>query len=357
MSFPSALQHRQYPRWPRILRPLLTLIVALAIGLGLAIGLKPSSATPIPPSIALIVNATQAPAPIQPLPQLKVLRPPVIRLGAQLFNDPILSHDRGSSCASCHQFNQGGADGLPQSIGNQGVPLTLNSPTVFNSGLNSAQFWDGHADSLEAQIDGPIHDSREFATDWPTVIRRLKAQPDYAQAFQTIYPGRGISEATIKDAIANFERSLLTPSRFDQFLQGKATLTPTEKAGYKAFQDYGCVACHQGMNVGGNLYQRLGLIKPYYTAQNPAKPADQGRMAVTHDKLDQYMFKVPSLRNVTLTAPYFHDGQIKTLAAAIRIMAEYQLGRPIPEADIDHIIAFLKTLEGQPQSIALVEAQ
>ena len=289
--------------------------------------------------------------PIQPIPRGIILDERKIALGESLFHDPRLSHDDTVSCANCHQLDQGGDDGLARSLGIGGAEGLVNAPTVFNSGLNFVQFWDGRAATLEEQIDGPVHNSLEMGSNWPEIIGKLKRDPDYVAAFERIYED-GIQSDTIKDSIATFERSLITPnSRFDRFLLGEAgAITDKERAGYELFRSYGCSSCHQGRNVGGNMYQKLGVIGNYFADRadvTDVTEVDYGRFNVTGEQIDRFVFKVPSLRNVELTAPYLHDGSVETLKAAVEIMAKYNLGRPITAENTNAIVAFLKTLTGE----------
>lgn len=223
----------------------------------------------------------------------------------------------------------------------------MNSPTVFNAALNFAQFWDGRAATLEEQIDGPVTGHVEMAASWPEVEARLAADGSYRDSFSRLYT-TGLTAENIKNAIAEFERSLLTPdSRFDRYLRGQDdAITADEKRGYRLFKSYGCVACHQGRNVGGNLFQVLGVMGDYFADHPAENSAGRGRFNVTGLAEDMHRFKVPSLRLAVLTAPYFHNGSAKTLADAIRIMSKYQLGRDIPDDDLRSIIAFLYTLPG-----------
>lgn len=268
-------------------------------------------------------------------------------LGQRLFFDKRLSHDESLACASCHDFARGGTDRLPAAIGINGAVGPINTPTVFNAGLHFAQFWNGRAATLEEQAAGPVHNPIEMGSNWREVIPRLAADPDYRNAFEALYPGRGIQGDAIVDAIAAFERTLLTPSRFDRFLAGDATaLSPTEQAGYRAFLDYGCASCHQGAGIGGNLYQRFGVMGDYFKERTVTE-ADLGRYTVTGREEDRHVFKVPGLRNVAVTAPYFHDSSAKTLEEAIVVMGRYQLGRDLPGRDIAAIAAFLKSLTGE----------
>lgn len=279
-----------------------------------------------------------------------------VLLGQKLFEDKILSQNQTVSCSSCHNLNHGGSDGLASSIGINGAIGTINSPTVFNSGLNFRQFWNGRAKSLEDQIDGPIEHPKEMGTKWSDVVSRLTADKKYSGHFSKIYKN-GITKENIKDALAVFERTLVTlNSRFDLYLNGNSeSLTLLEKKGYQKFKAFGCISCHQGVNVGGNMFQTMGIMGDYFKDRGtPVTEADLGRFTVTKNELDKYVFRVPSLRNIELTPPYFHDGSAKTLEEAVGVMAKYQLGRKMPKEDLDAIVAFLKTLTGEaPKSIRL----
>jgi len=296
------------------------------------------------------VYAVSPNEPIKPLPLALNLNPDKVALGEQLFNDKRLSHDNTIACVSCHDLQKGGTDRLPRSFGINNAKGDINTPTVFNSGFNFRQFWDGRAASLEEQIDGPVHNPKEMGSHWQEVIGKLKKDAAYPKAFKALYSD-GINAKNIKDAIATFERSLITPNaRFDQYLRGDETaLTDEEKQGYALFKQYGCVACHQGVNIGGNMYQVFGALNNYFERRGNITKADLGRFNVTGKKYDRHKFKVPSLRNVALTAPYFHDGTADTLEKAVDVMAKYQLGRKIPRRKKRLIIKFLKTLTGTYQ--------
>lgn len=287
---------------------------------------------------------TQALPPSVPLDLRKVT------LGQQLFHDPRLSKDDTVSCATCHGMGTGGVDNRARSVGVAGGVGTINAPTVFNSGLNFVQFWDGRASTLEAQIEGPVNHPLEMASSWAQVTPKISADANYPKLFSALYPD-GITPANIKDALATFERSLITPNaRFDKFLQGDAAaLNEQEKQGYELFQSYGCASCHQGVNLGGNMFEKMGLMGDYFADRGNPTEADKGRFNVTHDPQNLYEFRVPSLRNVALTAPYFHDGYTQTLEDAIAIMTKYQLGRPMPTTDLHAIAAFLRSLTGEYQ--------
>ncbi|MDP3856582.1 MAG: cytochrome-c peroxidase [Stagnimonas sp.] len=285
--------------------------------------------------------------PIRPVPAASTLNAAKVALGARLFADPLLSRDGSVSCASCHPLATGGTDHRPRSLGLNRAEGSVNAPTVLNSGLNFKQFWDGRADTLEQQVDGPLLSPVEMGSSWDTVIAKLRRAPGYAKAFSQAYPD-GLSPAAVRNAIAEFERSLTTPnSRFDRYLRGEdAALSAAEKSGYRKFKAYGCISCHQGVNVGGNMFQRMGVMGDYFADRGGVGKADYGRYNLTGDEADRFTFKVPSLRNVELTAPYFHDGSAASLEQAVGIMAKYQLGRSLPPQDLDELVGFLKTLTG-----------
>lgn len=292
--------------------------------------------------------------PITPIPLSLELDDKKVVLGEKLFNDLRLSRDDSISCASCHSLTKGGTDRMALSPGIGGQVGAINVPTVFNSSLNFKQFWDGRAQSLEEQLDGPTHNPVDMGSDWAEIIKKLEQSPDYVKDFSDIYPGK-IQSDHIKDAIATYERSLITPnSRFDQYLRGESNaLTDEEKQGYQLFKTYGCVSCHQGLNMGGNLFQKFGIIGDYFADRGHITKVDWGRFNVTGDEADKFVFKVPSLRNVGLTPPYFHDGSAKQLDAAVTIMSVYQLGHPLTSLERNAIVKFLKTLSGEYKGKAL----
>ena len=300
--------------------------------------------------------------PILPLPpHPEDIVPGRAELGMRLFHDTRLSKDDTVACASCHDLNTGGVDGKERSTGVGGALGTINTPTVFNARYNFVQFWDGWAKTLAEQAEGPVHNPVEMASSWPEVLAKLGADAYYPGAFIQNYPGRGMTAETVVDAIVEFEKTLVTPSRFDRYLWGDRTaLTEEEKAGYARFKSLGCASCHQGINVGGNLYQRFGIMADIFADQEISE-ADLGRFNVTGKESDRHVFKVPSLRNVELTAPYFHDGRALALESAIAVMGAYQLGRPLSQDDIRLVAAFLKTLTGRwippAHNVALRQAQ
>jgi cytochrome c peroxidase len=283
--------------------------------------------------------------PIEPIPPAPKLDVAVVTLGDKLYRDPQLSKNDRVACISCHMLDKGGSDRRAQSIGINGQIGSINAPTILNSSLHFKQFWDGRAESLEAQIEGPIHNPREMGTNWQEVIGKLQKSPEYVAQFGRIYPN-GITGDNIKNALATFERSLVTPdSRFDRFLNGNTTaINAEEKEGYRRFQSSGCISCHQGVLLGGNLYQKFGVFGDYFKDRGNITEVDNGRFNVTRKEEDRYSFKVPSLRNVELTSPYFHDGSTQTLEQAIKVMFKYQIGREASPDDSKYIIKFLTTL-------------
>lgn len=283
----------------------------------------------------------------QPLPDGGALDARRVALGQQLFHDVRLSADDTVSCASCHALAAGGVDHQARSVGIRGGVGSVNAPTVYNSGFNLAQFWDGRAPSLEAQIDGPVQHPLEMGSTWEQVLVKLRADAALVQRFAAVYP-QGLDVDSIKNAIASFEQSLVTPnSRFDRFLRGeKAALTVAEQHGWVLFQSYGCASCHQGVNLGGNMYEKMGVMGDYFAHRGHVTEADKGRYNVTHDVQNLHEFRVPTLRNVALTGPYFHDGSAATLEQAVAVMARYQLGRDLPAADLTDVTAFLRSLTG-----------
>lgn len=285
---------------------------------------------------------------ITPLQKPSGLDDGKVKLGKQLFHDVRLSANNSISCAHCHALDAGGVDNLKRSFGVNGAEGVINSPTVYNSGLNLAQFWNGRSPTLEDQVSGPTHNPVEMASDWDEILGKLGKDPAYVKAFASLYGKNGMTAENVSHAIAEFERSLVTVnSPFDRYLQGDTdALNENAKQGFELFRSYGCISCHQGANVGGNMFQVLGVFGDYFKDRGNPTDADLGRFAVTGRSTDERKFKVPSLRLVSLTAPYFHDGSAKTLPEAIHVMVKYQLGRQIPEKDVQLIIAFLKSLVG-----------
>jgi cytochrome c peroxidase len=287
--------------------------------------------------------------PIQPITAspAKDLKPAVVELGKKLYFDPRLSKSGFISCNSCHNLSAGGTDNLKTSIGHKWHEGPINAPTVLNSAYNVAQFWDGRAKDLKEQAGGPIANPGEMASTLDEAVSVLKSIPAYAAEFKAAFGADEINADRITTAIAAFEGTLITPnSRFDKWLKGdKSALTAAELEGYKLFKDSGCVGCHNGPAVGGGSFQKMGVVEPYKT-DNKA----EGRIAVTKDESDRNVFKVPTLRNVELTYPYFHDGAVNTLEEAVEVMGRVQLGKTFTDAEKGKIVAFLKTLTGdQPK--------
>ncbi|GIU44559.1 cytochrome b6 [Shewanella algidipiscicola] len=254
------------------------------------------------------------------------------------------------SCNSCHNLSTGGVDALPTSIGHHWQEGPINSPTVLNADYMLAQFWDGRAADLKAQAAGPIANPKEMAYTHELAVDTIASMPAYVARFNHVYASDEVNIDRITDAIAAFEKTLVTPnSPFDLYLTGDADAIDAEaKAGYQLFKDKGCVSCHNGPAVGGTMYMKMGLVKPFHT-DNPA----QGRKDVTGNEADKYVFKVPTLRNIELTYPYFHDGSVWTLEEAVDTMADIQLGQKLSDAEINQMVAFLKTLTGEQPQIVL----
>lgn len=307
------------------------------------------AATPSP-------TAIPDPAPAQPLGGLSALpaadfNRPEAMLGRRLFFDARLSGDGTVACATCHQLDHGGAEARATSLGIHQQVGPINAPSVLNSSLNFVQFWDGRAVDLETQCAGPLTNPLEMGATWEQVIPAVQADPTYVSLFGTVYGGDGtaaINQEHITGAISEYERMLITPSRFDRFIGGDATaMNDDERRGYALFTSVGCTSCHTGPGVGGGMYQRMGLVRDYFAeCGRPLTDADNGRFNVTHDEADRHRFKVPSLRNVALTAPYLHDGSRATLDDVVLTMGRYQLGRELSSDQIRLIVAFLGTLSG-----------
>lgn len=285
----------------------------------------------------------------QPLPKLKDLNldQAKVDLGNRLYHDTRLSGNGKLSCASCHGLAIGGDDNMPVSIGIDGQKGPINAPTTLNSGFNFKQFWDGRARHLRDQAEGPVENPIEMGAKWVNVVPRIQAVAKYQEWFSEIYPNQGITKYTITDAIAEFERSLVTPAPIDAYLSGDDNaLSHNQIKGYQLFQTYGCVACHQGVNFGSNMMQKFGALEAYFSESNE-KIVDKGRFNLTQKETDRNVFKVPTLRNVELTAPYFHNAGAQTLDQAINVMGLNQLGRQIPDEDRAKIADFLTSLTGK----------
>jgi len=287
---------------------------------------------------------------LQPLPPVPEVDAVQVALGNRLYHDERLSKDNTISCASCHDLDKGGTDRAQFSTGVGGAQGNINAPTVYNSGLQIAQFWDGRAADLQEQADGPVNNPIEMASNWPEVIAKLEVDAALKTAFAEAYPD-GFSGENITHAIATFEETLLTPnSAFDRYLLGEdAALNAGAKAGYQLFLDSGCAMCHVGMVLGGQSYEKMGRKRDYFGDRGDVSDADLGRYNVTERDQDRHHFKVPILRNVALTAPYFHDGTVETLGKAIELMAKYQLDVRLDSLEKQRIQAFLSSLTGEYQ--------
>ena len=286
--------------------------------------------------------------PIQPLPLKVAVDDKKIALGQKLFHDTSLSGDNTLSCASCHDLTKGGTDQAKVATGIKGQQGPINSPTVFNAMYNVTQFWDGRAKDLQTQAAGPVANPGEMGEQWDNVIAKLKQIPEYQDAFQTIYEQQGLTKETVTDAIAGFEQSLVTPdSRFDKYLRGdNGILTADEKSGYELFK-LNCASCHNGPAVGGLSFEKMGVKQDYFKLRGgQITEADNGRFNVTKEEKDRHFFKVPVLRNVEITYPYFHDGSVNNLNDAVRIMGQVQRNKNFNDTEINNIVSFLKTLTG-----------
>jgi cytochrome c peroxidase len=329
--------------WSRWLLWSLTLVVALR---GSGYG-EPPWPTVIAPS----ESRTQEP--LTPISTAVTEDPRHIQLGERLFHDPRLSHDNRLSCATCHPLDRGGMDGRPRAVSVYGHSRLRNTPTIFNVGLNFWFNWDGGTQTLAAHADKLLRNPAVMNSTWPELQEKLARESTYVAAFRAAYSD-GLTWRNVIAALVSFERSLTTPhSRFDAYLSGdRQALTEDEQHGYGLFKSYGCVACHQGMNIGGNMFAKLGVFRSPDGASEEA--VDKGRYHVTQRPQDTRVFRVPSLRNVAVTAPYFHDGQAPTLATAVETMARVQLGKALTTEEIDHIVQFLRTLTGEYRGTRVV---
>lgn len=297
-----------------------------------------------------VINTALAIEPISPVEQPKGINSAQAELGKKLFFDPRLSKSGFISCNSCHNLSMGGTDNLKTSIGHKWQQGPINSPTVLNASMNIAQFWDGRAANLKEQAGGPIANPGEMASTHTLAVDVLASIPKYALEFKQVFAQDKIDIQQVTTAIAEFEKTLVTPnSRFDQWLLGsKDALTDKELAGYHLFKNSGCVVCHNGPAVGGGSFQKMGVVKPYKT-----KSSAEGLIAVTGREADRFKFKVPTLRNIELTYPYFHDGEAETLSEAVELMGRLQLGKEFSVLENEKIVAFLKTLTGDQPAFTL----
>lgn len=283
---------------------------------------------------------------IKPIPHNLTVNPSKAKLGKKLFFDPILSKDDTISCASCHDLENAGVDNTMFSIGIEGQMGSINAPTVYNAVFNFRQFWDGRAIDLKEQAKGPIENPIEMGHSLMGAADAIKSNEYYRDIFKEIYSD-GVTIENIADAIAEFEKLLITPDApFDKYLRGENdAISQSAKRGYKLFLSKGCIICHHGVNIGGNMYNKFGIFRD-------ANSTNLGRYNITKNDEDKYLFKVPSLRNIAKTAPYMHDGRIDTLKDAVLFMSQYQLGREMAAKEIDDIVSFLESLTGVIPEIA-----
>lgn len=288
----------------------------------------------------------------KPLPSIPAVTnpstPEKIALGKALFFDPRLSSSGVFSCNSCHNLATGGDDNRETSIGHGWQKGQRNAPTVFNSVFNKSQFWDGRAEDLKAQAKGPIQAGGEMANTSPRVVETFKSMPQYVEWFHSAFPEEAdpITLDNVANALAAYEVTLVTPAPFDAYLNGDDTaIGPEEKQGLGLFMEKGCSACHSGVNLGGEGYYPFGLVEKPTADVLPEN--DKGRFAVTNVPEDSYVFRVPSLRNVAITAPYFHSGKVWDLREAVAIMGTTQLGEELTQKEIDQLVAFLHSLTGK----------
>lgn len=296
--------------------------------------------------LALLLVTTvcaNAAEPILPIPSHVPYDSKKAVLGKKLFFDPILSRDYTITCASCHDFSKGGADARNVSTGIHHQKGSMNAPTVLNSVFNFTQFWNGRAKNLAEQALGPIHNPVEMGLSPKEAALRIQSDPSYSAEFAKITGRKYVTADDIALMIAEYEKTLITPnSKFDLYLRGKASLSSKEMEGYLLFKTLGCVSCHNGVNVGGNSFQKMGAIIPIERNKNT-----DDRYTLTLRENDKNVFKVPTLRNIVLTAPYFHDGSSATLPEAIAKMSYHNLGLKLTEKEVDLLVSFLKTLTGK----------
>jgi len=291
--------------------------------------------------IILLFGFLMADSLIKPIPEHLPVNKEKAKLGEMLYFDTLLSRDKTISCASCHNPSEGWADRRPVSIGVYGRKGFIQSPTVLNARFNFRQMWNGSFKTLKDQINGPIHNPVEMDMTNKLIEKRLNASKKYKKLFKKVYHKNYITYDMMADAIAEFEKTLYTPDcKFDLYLKGKAKLSKSEKRGYTLFKRYGCIICHNGINVGGNSFQKIGVV-------HPIKNCVGDRYSLTKNPDDKCVYKVPSLRNIALTAPYFHNASAKTLFQAVKMMGYYNLGIKINDKDAKDIVSFLKTLTGK----------
>ncbi len=308
---------------------------------------QPTQLPDPPRSRLLAASRATAEEPFEPLPESLDLDPARVAIGERLFAEPLLSGPGDRRCVDCHALSAGGVvPGETRSNHPLNATGPYNVPTVFNVAFNFKYNWQGKFDTLEEHLGGLMMKPEVMdAGSWPALTARLR--PHYDRDFRAAGYPEGVTEASVRDAISTYQRSLITPgSRFDQYLRGEASLSEDEGHGYRLFRDVGCVTCHQGTNVGGNLFQRFGVLSDAFEGRELTE-RDYGRMLVTGREQDAHVFRVPSLRNVEITAPYFHDGSAATLDDAVRHMARVQLAVALTDDEVRLIVVFLRSLTGR----------
>jgi cytochrome c peroxidase len=318
-----------------------------------ACGAERETSTPPAGTFRAPFSTAEAPAAsdhaLAPLPRQLTLDAAKVELGKQLFHDVRISGDQKLACIDCHAFERGGARAEARSNFEGRKPVAVNIPSVFNSAFSFRFGWAGNLEDIGQQLDAAMESSAMMAGTWDEATLRLVEDPAIRKAFDGLYAD-GLTPPNLREAVALYSLSLITPnSRFDRYLRGELALGPDEQRGYDLFRGYGCIGCHQGINIGGNLLQRFGVMRDYFAGRTHLTPADQGLFAKTGLEADRHVFRVPSLRNVALTAPYFHDGSSATLEDAVTIMASYQLDRDLNAEQAAQIAAFLRTLTGEFQ--------
>lgn len=324
------------------LLPILLILVAAFLLAGCGGGTPDDTAAAGPPSAE--IKALFGTMPREMTSPDNPITPEKVTLGRMLYYDDRMSLSGDISCNSCHILDEFGDDGLPTSPGHDGTLGARNSPTVYNAALHVAQFWDGREPTVEAQALGPILNPVEHGMpDGAAVEEILRAIPEYRPLFAAAFPGEDepVTFANVGRAIGAFERKLVTRGAWDRWLVGDGTaLNVQQKRGLDTFIEVGCTTCHMGPNLGGSMFQKLGLLKPYASD-------DLGRYDVTKQDQDKHFFKVPGLRNIAETGPYLHDGSIETLEEIVPIMAEYQLGKTVTDQQVADMVAFMKALTGK----------
>jgi cytochrome c peroxidase len=344
----SSMKSRLVPRTLAITAALALTLLAAGIGIWRVTHQSPTAGDDA--DVPIRPQPSAGAEPIVPLPASVPVDPARARLGERLFADVRLSKDRARSCLSCHPLEPGGMDGRARAASTDGKSLLRNTPAIYNLAFDLFYNWDGATETLPQHDLKVLKNPALMGIEDVELLARLRLDPAYVTAFDAAY-GTGLTLDSVLDALASYERSLVAPdSRFDRYLRGDSkALTADELRGYQLFRSLGCVACHQGQNIGGNLLQRFGVFIDTSAMRRPGDPIDWGRYNVTGRELDRQVFRVPSLRNVCVTAPYFHDGRAPTLQVAVETMILAQLGRQVPERDMQSLQAFLCTLTGRFQ--------